>query len=96
MNKPQTRIPLQENAQQQHRREGGGGRLIDREDETALSGGVGCKKGERKGGRQGMKGCLAGQSVKEGRQNPGFSPKRKKKARISQDDGLKEGGRDED
>lgn len=71
-------------------------RLIDRGEETALSGGVGWEKGQRKGGSKGMKGWLAGQSVKEGRQNPGFSPERKKRQRISQDDGLKEGGRDED
>lgn len=54
-------------------------RLIDRGEETALSGGVGREKGERKGGSKGMKGWLAGQSVKEGRQNPGFSPERKKR-----------------
>lgn len=73
-------------------------RLIDRGEETALSGGVGWEKGERTGGSQGMKGWLAGPSVKEGRQNPGFSPppkeRKKEKARISQDDGLEEGGRE--
>lgn len=41
-------------------------RLIDRGKETALSGGVGWEKGERKGGSLGMKGWLAGQSVKRG------------------------------
>lgn len=54
-------------------------RQIDRGDETAFSGGVGSKRGERKGGSSGVKGCLAGQSVKEGRQNAGLSPERKKR-----------------
>lgn len=78
MNKPQTCIPLQENAEQLHRKKKRK-RLIDREEETALSGGVDWEKGERKIGSQGMKGWQAGQSVKKGRQNPGVSPKRKKR-----------------
>lgn len=41
-----------------------------------------------------MKGWLAGQSVKRGDKTLASVPK--EKARISQDDGLKEGGRDED
>lgn len=49
MNKPQTCIPLQENAQQPHRGKKEKKRLIDREDETALSGGVGCMKGRKLG-----------------------------------------------
>lgn len=67
-------------------------RLIDREDETALSGGVGCMKG-RKLGNERMSGrpkCYRGET------KPWLQSQEKEKARISQDDGLKEGGRDED
>ena len=46
MNKPQTCIPLQENAQRHHRekKKKKKKRLIDRGEETALSGGVGWEK----------------------------------------------------
>lgn len=59
MNKPQTCIPLQENAQQPHRKKKKKKRLIDRGEETALSGGVGWgERGEegRKPGNERMAG----------------------------------------
>lgn len=60
-----------------------GKRLIDREERRQLfSGRVGM--GGRGRGREAMKGWLAGQSVKEGRQNPGFSPERKKRRGFEQ------------
>lgn len=76
MNKPQTCIPLQEYAQQPHRKK----RLIDRREETAFffSGGMGWEKGEKKGGSQGMKGWMAGQSVKRGDKTLASVPKERK------------------
>lgn len=70
-------------------------RLIDRDDETAFFWGGGASREGRK--PRGLKGSLAGRSVKEGRQNLGLGPERKKRRGFHKTaDWRREGGRDGD